>query len=502
MKNKSKKILRKKRVIAICTKHMTKDIEIFLGKILKKKGFHVIFFIPRLNNIDKEMYQKEFFSSFNKIYYEPNEKEALKLEINSSRVLSEITELEKKYNISMYRLYFVHRIVGSGYWASGGIKQQRHKIREKSNHIDVMKIALTYTKFWENIFNTNNVFLAINLPNHAHIIAKKKGIISERVQGARFGNTQFWSQDLYLQPEDLGETFDTLKGNFAPIKISSPYPSHITFRKKHINAFRLFDTFKKSFYSLAQVLITKLRGFEKAKNQYLIDEFLISWRIRREFLKLKKMVSFNLKNSNKINYVFFPLQTEPEIAVHGIAQDFFFQLSAINLISRDLPADYFLVVKEHLYAIGRRPADFYKQIKSLKNVLIADPTEYGLEYVKRASAVASITGTSAWEAAAMGLPVITFSKNNAFNFLNHVFYIKEPDSTKNIIPKILNKSWPTKKSLKDGSKFYHAYFKSSFNIGENHEFISWKSSKNKENILRKSALLLLKKLFEKHNIDT
>ena len=37
-----------------------------------------------------------------------------------------------------------------------------------------MKIALTYTKFWENIFNTNNVFLAINLPNHAHIIAKKK----------------------------------------------------------------------------------------------------------------------------------------------------------------------------------------------------------------------------------------------------------------------------------------------------------------------------------------
>ena len=45
-------------------------------------------------------------------------------------------------------------------------------------------------------------------------------------------------------------------------------------------------------------------------------------------------------------------------------------------------------------------------------------------------AVASITGTSAWEAAAMGLPVITFSKNNAFNFLNHVFYIKEPDSLK------------------------------------------------------------------------
>ena len=39
---------------------------------------------------------------------------------------------------------------------------------------------------------------------------------------------------------------------------------------------------------------------------------------------------------------------------------------------------------------------FYDQIKSLKNVLIADPTEYGLEYVKKSVAVASITGTSAW----------------------------------------------------------------------------------------------------------
>ena len=45
MKNKSKKILRKKRVIAIYTKQMTKDIEIFLGKILKKKKDFMLFFL-------------------------------------------------------------------------------------------------------------------------------------------------------------------------------------------------------------------------------------------------------------------------------------------------------------------------------------------------------------------------------------------------------------------------------------------------------------------------
>ena len=43
MKIRVKKILRKKRVIAIYTKQMTKDIEIFLGKILKKKDFMLFF---------------------------------------------------------------------------------------------------------------------------------------------------------------------------------------------------------------------------------------------------------------------------------------------------------------------------------------------------------------------------------------------------------------------------------------------------------------------------
>ena len=75
--------------------------------------------------------------------------------------------------------------------------------------------------------------------------------------------------------------------------------------------------------------------------------------------------------AKKENFVYFPLLTEPEIALHGIANDFFFQLSAINIISRDLPSNYRLIVKEHLLAVGRRPDQFYEQIKSLNNVLIA-----------------------------------------------------------------------------------------------------------------------------------
>ena len=81
-----------------------------------------------------------------------------------------------------------------------------------------------------------------------------------------------------------------------------------------------------------------------------------------------KISTINSSQIKKLKYVYFPLITEPEVALHGIARDFFFQLSALNLLSKELPSDYCIIVKEHLLAMGRRPRDFYKQILAHKNV--------------------------------------------------------------------------------------------------------------------------------------
>ena len=66
---------------------------------------------------------------------------------------------------------------------------------------------------------------------------------------------------------------------------------------------------------------------------------------------MKKHAQGNLKFlvENNIKYIYFPLTTEPEVAMHSLAEDFFFQLSAINMLSRDLPANFKVVVKEHLF---------------------------------------------------------------------------------------------------------------------------------------------------------
>ena len=131
-----------------------------------------------------------------------------------------------------------------------------------------------------------------------------------------------------------------------------------------------------------------------------------------------------------------------------------------------------------MFAIGRRPDNFYEQIKELKNVLMADPLEYGISYLNRAQAVSLVVGTTGWEAAAMGVPVITFTRHNSYNFLDHVFTIKDPDDTKIALEKICKYKFPSKKSIRDGAKMYDSYLNLSFNFEKSEPFQNWKNNNN------------------------
>ena len=167
------------------------------------------------------------------------------------------------------------------------------------------------------------------------------------------------------------------------------------------------------------------------------------------------------------------------------------------MLSRDLPADYIIVVKEHVIAMGRRPQSFYKQIFDLKNVFFADFKEWGLDYVKQSSAVACITGTAAWESVVLGKPVISFSKNNEFNFLKHVFVVKDYNNLRSIINN--TRKFPNKKSIEDGAKFYHAYLKKFTKVdGYNREEKINLNEKDFSLIQKNTAKNFVKDILKKH----
>jgi len=115
-------------------------------------------------------------------------------------------------------------------------------------------------------------------------------------------------------------------------------------------------------------------------------------------------------------------------------------------------------------AVGKRPADFYGQIREFKNVVLLDTYEHGLEVVKKCAVVLTITGTGGYEGAVLGKPVIAFGRHNIYNFLPHVRVVTDLGSMREQLACALDKDFDHEQAKSDGARFLAATIASSFEL--------------------------------------
>jgi hypothetical protein len=114
-------------------------------------------------------------------------------------------------------------------------------------------------------------------------------------------------------------------------------------------------------------------------------------------------------------FLFYPLHYDPEVATLVFTQ--YEQASAIDIIVRQLPLSWRLVLKEHPAMVGQRPLSFYKEMtERYPNVVFVDPAITANALMRRASAVFTLGGTVILEALILGRPVIytSHSRHGAF----------------------------------------------------------------------------------------
>tara|TARA_Y100001936_G_C16084489_1_gene680547 strand:- start:86 stop:1564 length:1479 start_codon:yes stop_codon:yes gene_type:complete len=133
--------------------------------------------------------------------------------------------------------------------------------------------------------------------------------------------------------------------------------------------------------------------------------------------KLRKKLRKNFidKNLNKQipskNFIYFPLQVEPDRNLLLGAPDFTDQINSIKNILNALPKNYILCVKEHPGQKKTwRPISFYKEILNLENVVLLHPSVKSSKILKKTSMVITAVGTSGFEALFYGKPVIIFAE--------------------------------------------------------------------------------------------
>ncbi len=201
----------------------------------------------------------------------------------------------------------------------------------------------------------------------------------------------------------------------------------------------LFDLLKKVVRITKKHLIVTLARGDRAPGginlsnrlTYLLRNFLgFRKEMRRKYEPVEKLL-----NSS---YIYYPLHYEPEASLNGLEPHFSNQMYAIELLSRSVPVGINVLVKEHPSGIGNRPSYWIDIIEKFPRVKLVHPLENSIDLIKHSIATATITGTSGFEAALLGKPVISLGPNYRYNFINYVTYANDINSLRKLIKDICN----------------------------------------------------------------
>jgi len=340
--------------------------------------------------------------------------------------------------------------------------------RSRYSNADYRSITHAYnvaTNFWKKEIREKKPDLIVWGDRVCIAAAQAENIEVRLMAGSRYQDLHFWSVNEFWENPAIEYFFHKASDeDGAGLKIETPYHSHVINRKHFMSDISLSSRLKKITYVLAQYAYWKLRGYEKAKGYYLSEQVAFHLRVRRQARDLQRGGMLPLSSLKGKRFVFYPLQTEPETSLQTLSPEYFFQLETIASVARDLPAGVILAVKETFAGVGRRPDNFYGQIREFKNVELIEMMELGLEVASQAEAVVTINGTAGLEAAVIGKPVIVFGHHNLYEVLPNVTKVSNDEDLKKCLKLALSGSINPQKNIIAGQRFLRAIIDTSFDL--------------------------------------
>jgi hypothetical protein len=152
-----------------------------------------------------------------------------------------------------------------------------------------------------------------------------------------------------------------------------------------------------------------VRGHRKSSHSLMFR--LLHW-VQNRYQNYQLLSpDFGEKLAPDQKYLYFPLHTPLEYSTQVVGTMWTDQFHLVELLSKSVPVDWIVYVKEHPTNLVARTRtwDFYKKISDLPNVKFAPIHTKAHEIISNAEMVAVISGTAGFEAIQRGIPLITFA---------------------------------------------------------------------------------------------
>jgi hypothetical protein len=277
----------------------------------------------------------------------------------------------------------------------------------------------------EDICRRHGVTVALNGRRVVNDVAKGLGLHVRSLGYSFLHDRMVWRDGLRINGTWLAKAHEKVArtGEKISASILEPPPFHMSVRRSFFDGIRLSSLIKTTSLIIARTLYWHLRKYDKVvKFGYSAHRHIrFNWRRRRVY---KHLVKHGTRADDLIHsgrpFVFMALQMEPEVLLSSQTPEFYDQIAMIHQVAKELPVGTFLAIKDHVPALGYRDMSFYRMLDTMPNVVLIDPTDYAIPLIKEARAVVSLLGRSAFEAAAFGVPVLAYSPNLFFAYLDHV----------------------------------------------------------------------------------
>jgi len=344
----------------------------------------------------------------------------------SSRTGDEVDRLRNEYREVNWSAVLASERVFTDYSLLLGSAGQRSEPPEY-----VMRLLVNIVTFLEYLFNDQGVQAVVcqtadTLFSHVVFqVAQHLGVkvfaitpawlLERGAEGGYFSNNEFMESERMIAEyhrtleRDLSEAeisrVDAFAQSVKAFQNKTPFTQknrerNAGFSALSPNVYGLFSYLARNSRRDPEVEYIKIAPVQKAKANLL--------RVWRKF-SARNMFGPRDAQGIPAHSIFFAFQYQPEQST--LSQGIFYanQIALAENISKSLPLGYTLIVKEHPWGRGARPAWQYRHLAGLYNVRFCDAPSK--EIINRVEAVIAISGTVGFEGVALDKPTVILGRS-------------------------------------------------------------------------------------------